>query len=247
MAVIWQTRQNNRLYEVRSAGATLRLYTNGAFHSQYNPNRLLTGGIWDMLVLPALFGSAPLPRVLMLGVGGGASIHALNRLLSPRSITGIELDPVHLLVAREHFHSDLANVTLVEADAIRWVGRTRRQFDLVIDDLFLDAPGDPTRPVTVDAEWLAKLAARTSRHGVLLQNHLSPALARAVVQQHRALLAHQFGSALLFSMPTYTNSILALYRDPANAKQGRQRAVNRVNSAERGAGRRLAFQCTTLF
>ncbi len=247
MAVIWQTSLNNRHYEVRSAGATLRLYTNGAFHSQYNPNRLLTGGIWDLLVIPALFNAAPISRALMLGVGGGAAIHVLDLLVRPDAITGVELDPIHLDVARDHFHSDLPNVSLVLADAAAWIRRERRKYDLVIDDLFLDAPNDPERPITVDGGWLARLTARTSKHGVLLQNHLSPALAQAVVQQNLPQLRKTFSTALVFSMPAYANGILALYRDPVDARQGRQRAVGIIEKADRGARRKLSFRCTRAF
>ena len=55
MAIIWQFTEGQTNYQVRSAGATLRLYTNGAFHSQYNPNHLFTGGIWDLLAVPAFY------------------------------------------------------------------------------------------------------------------------------------------------------------------------------------------------
>jgi len=60
---------------VRSAGYSLRLYTDGVFHTQYNPGNPLTGHIWDLLMLPAFFYEPDtIKRVLVLGVGGVASI-----------------------------------------------------------------------------------------------------------------------------------------------------------------------------
>ena len=54
MAIVWQRKIKGRDYQVRSAGKSLRLYTEGVFHTQYNPDHLLSGGIWDLLALPAL-------------------------------------------------------------------------------------------------------------------------------------------------------------------------------------------------
>ena len=45
MAILWQKIIKNTQYEVRSAGQTRRLYTDGVFHSQFNPQRAITGGV----------------------------------------------------------------------------------------------------------------------------------------------------------------------------------------------------------
>ncbi|QKQ25565.1 hypothetical protein [Candidatus Reidiella endopervernicosa] len=55
MALLWYRKEGESRYEVRSAGATRRLYTNGVFHSQYNPNRPISGSVWGLLMLPALY------------------------------------------------------------------------------------------------------------------------------------------------------------------------------------------------
>ena len=75
MALLWSEQDGDSRYEVRSAGNTRRLYTNGVFHSQYNPNNPVTGSVWDLLLLPAFFLPPGRPRrVLVLGVGGGENI-----------------------------------------------------------------------------------------------------------------------------------------------------------------------------
>lgn len=67
MAIIWSRCLGGVHYEVRSAGNSLRLYTDGVFHSQYNPYRLITGHVWDLLMLPALFYPAnKIKRVLVM-------------------------------------------------------------------------------------------------------------------------------------------------------------------------------------
>ena len=118
MAEIWQKYIDGTKYQVRKAGLTLRLYTNGVCHSEFNPRRLVTGSIWDLLILPAFFyGPRNIKRVLMLGVGGGASILQLHHLLQPESITGVELNSVHLDIARRFFNVDVTSVDLNESEA----------------------------------------------------------------------------------------------------------------------------------
>lgn len=247
MAIVWQHSANGRTYEVRNAGASLRLYTNGAFHSQYNPHHLVTGAVWDLLTLPALFQPGSADNVLLLGVGGGTAIHQLNRLVSPAAITGIELDPVHLRIARQHFNVDAPNVELIEADALKWVKQARCRFDLVIDDLFLDAPDDPERPAPVDAGWLARLAGLTGPGGILVQNHLSTTAVRALLRQHNKQLRRWFSTALLFTTPKYENGIVAFYRQPVRLTEGRELALRHIGQLSRTALRQLRFDCETLF
>jgi hypothetical protein len=55
MAVLWAKNIAGTCYEVRTAGRTRRLYTDGVFHSQHHPERLFDGDVWDLLMMPALF------------------------------------------------------------------------------------------------------------------------------------------------------------------------------------------------
>ena len=104
MAILWQKQQAGVLYEVRIAGNSRRLYTDGVFHSQYNPNTPVTGSVWDLLMLPAFFYPPnTIKRILVLGVGGGTIIQLLKRFVNPETITGVELNPVHLYVAKRFF------------------------------------------------------------------------------------------------------------------------------------------------
>lgn len=249
MSVLWQRKYYNKQYEVRQAGASLRLYTNGAFHSQYNPDHLFTYAIWDLLTVPVLFRQSDnrSGAALLLGVGGGTAIHQLNRLVSPREIVGIELDAVHLTVARRFFGADQANVTLIEGNAVTWLSRCRRKFDIIIDDIFVDTRGDPERPTPVDEAWLNRLGRCTSASGVVVQNHLSPRIARALVSQHEKILRQHFSTALVLTTPNYENGMLALYKKPVNAGSGRRKALAHIASVDTRAARRLKFQCRQLY
>ncbi len=172
MAVIWQKSIHGSKYQVRSAGNTRRLYTNGVCHSEFNPDKLVTGSIWDLLVLPALFyRPEDLQRILVLGVGGGASILQLHHLLQPDSITGIELDPVHLDIARRFFNINMTSADLHESDARDWLQQYNgAPFDMIIDDLFVDDSKEPVRALDADTDWFTLILKHLSAQGNLVIN-----------------------------------------------------------------------------
>lgn len=170
MAVLWQTWQGGNHYEVRSAGRTRRLYTNGICHSEYNPTHAVTKSIWDCLFLPALFKSmTDIKRVLVLGVGGGSVVHMLQRYVNPESITGVELSAVHLDVAETYF--GLGDIELYEADAGSWLADyAGPAFDFIVDDLFLEEGSEACRAIDMDAGWMRLLLKHLAPHGVLSVN-----------------------------------------------------------------------------
>jgi|TARA_B100000959_G_scaffold167192_2_gene175057 spermidine synthase len=246
LAVIWSfedTRENKR-YEVRLAGSSLRLYTNGAFHSQYSPGHLFTGGVWDLLSIPALFQASPLyTNVLMLGVGGGTAIHQLNRLVNPGKIIGIELDPIHIQVAREYFGLTDPNLTLIEADARLWLKRSGARFNIIVDDLFVDAPDDPMRPFELNRSWMVLLSKRLRNNGIIVQNHLD----RSNATKAADLISDNFRSALLFTVPHYENVVLALYREPVNSRKARALAIKKIQAIDTSAVTKLRFQVQQIY
>lgn len=141
--------------EVRKAGKSLRLYTDGTFHSQFNPARLIENNLWDLLWLPVL--AAPLPprRVLVLGVGGGAVLGKLRRLLPGALRIGVDISARHLTIARRIFKVGGQNSLLLQADALEFVKYYRGPgFDLIVDDLFASNGGEPERVVAFEPPGL---------------------------------------------------------------------------------------------
>ena len=175
MAIIWQKQVEKTLYEVRTAGQTRRLYTDGVFHSQFNPERAITGGVWDLLMLPAFFYPAEtIQRVLVLGVGGGAVIHQLQRYIKPTEIIGVELNPVHIMLAKRFFGITNKLAHLVEDDAVKWLNNySGPPFDLIIEDLFGEKDGEPIRAVKANKAWFETLNSHLSPEGILVMNFIS--------------------------------------------------------------------------
>jgi spermidine synthase len=172
MSLVWERRVGDRLYQVRRAGRSLRLYTNGVFHSQYNPARPVTGSVWDLLLLPAFFyPTERLRRILVLGVGGGAVIQQLRQFVRPDMLVGVELSQVHLSIARRIFGVCGDDVQLVRANAVDWVKHYRGSgFDMIIDDLFADYDGQPQRSVCANKTWVNSLYRCLNPGGMMVSN-----------------------------------------------------------------------------
>jgi len=225
MAILWQKTIKSTRYEVRTAGKTLRLYTDGVFHSQYNPEHEVTGGVWDVLMLPAFFYPAEsIQRVLVLGVGGGAVIHQLQRYIKPTEIIGIELNPVHIMLAKRYFGITTKLVQLVQADAIKWLDDySGPPFDMIIEDLFAEQDGEPVRVAKANKAWFEKLNQHLSPEGVLVMNFISTKELKNSAAVSYKKISALFKSSFQFTLTHYVNAIGAFLKKPSTSQMLRQR------------------------
>ena len=206
---------DGRTYEVRTAGRSIRLYTNGAFHTQWHPRHVFQGAVWDLLSLPALLCRQPPKNLLVLGVGGGTVLHQLHRVIGWQQAQGIEIDPHHLRLAQTHFDLQYPDLELICADAVNYINGQTTRFDCLIDDIFLDDPIDPQRPVDDHAAWFRTLIDRTAREGLLIQNHLEAHLACSFFNAQTALFKSSFSAVFLLQSEHYANGVLACFRSPS--------------------------------
>jgi len=225
MAILWQKTIKNTRYEVRTAGQTRRLYTDGVFHSQFNSAHAVTGGVWDVLMLPALFyPENTLQRVLVLGVGGGAVIHLLQRYINPAEIIGVELNPVHILLAKRYFAITNKLAKLVQADAVEWLDNySGPPFDLIIDDLFGEQDGEPLRAVKANKLWLEKLSSHLSPEGILVMNFISRHDLKNCAAISYKKISALFSSSFQFTLTHYDNAVGAFLKKSVTSKMLRHR------------------------
>lgn len=225
VAILFKQLADGKSVEVRSAGASRRLYVDGVLHSQFNARTPLTGDVWDALALSAFFApQGRIRRVLFLGLGGGAAIHLLRRYLNPTEIVAVELDALKIKLARRFFDIDAPNTELVHAEARRWAEDYQGPlFDLIIDDLFGETAGEPHRAIAMDREWAQVLCGLLSPGGFLTVNFVSKAelMASALVRNRR--LAHRFGCCYRYAFPQAENAVTVFGTSSLSRRSYRER------------------------
>ncbi len=224
MALVWESKDSKNHYAVRSAGNSLRLYTNGIFHTQYNPRQLLTGSVWDLLMLPVFFHCpSATKRVLILGVGGGALFHLLLELTAAKEMVGIDCDPMHLKIAKRFFRLRNPRIQMKCADAREWVDRYQGEpFDLVVDDLYGDHKGEPIRGVAADREWLTMLKKCLSPSGTLVMNYATRDEFKGSAYYSHAAVRRGFRQTFGFTTPHCDNLVVALLKKASSASDLRR-------------------------
>lgn len=247
MSLVWERRIRGTLYQVRRAGRSMRLYTNGVFHSQYNPTRPVTGSVWDLLLLPAFFyPPGALRRVLVLGVGGGAVIQQLRRFVQPDTLVGIELSRVHLSIARRFFAVAGDDVRLEQADAVDWVKRYRGAgFDMIIDDLFGDYDGEPQRSVAADTAWVASLCRCLKPGGLIVSNFTTSLELEVSAYRIDPACRRRFDAAFELSTAQNHNAVGVFLKRPATTRQLRER-LKRVPALDPRKPAGLRYRIRTL-
>ena len=212
MALVYSRQAGATRYEIRSAGRTMRLYTNGVLHTQYHPERRVTGGVWDLLALPAL-ALTDVKRVLLLGLCGGAAVHLLRDWCPGVHITAVELNPMHLKLARRFFGIEGQDLTLVQDDALAWAACYQgAPFDLGIGDLFLDETGDPQRTLLADRDWSQTLGNLVNHQGALVMNTLAPKQLSRTALLRDPEVHRKWASHLCLTLPAYANAVGAFFR-----------------------------------
>ncbi|MBI3186673.1 MAG: hypothetical protein HYZ31_02230 [Gammaproteobacteria bacterium] len=222
MALLWQKKTHNTHYEVRTAGNSLRLYTNGVFHSQYHPEKPLTGYVWDLLMLPVFFYPPDsIKRVLVLGVGGGAVFHSLRHFIRPELIVGVELDDVHVKIARRFFELKGRGIELHTADALHWMQHyVGEKFDLIIDDVFAEQEGQPMQVTTATQNWLATMRKHLSAQGMIVKNFVDQKTLATAIRQGN--IKHGFRSLFVLSGAKDQNQVAVFMRGDAGVHDLRQ-------------------------
>ena len=228
MAVIWSKCVAGAHYEVRSAGNSLRLYTDGVFHSQYNSKHILTGHVWDLLLLPAFFyPKKKVKRILVMGVAGGAVLHMLCHFFTADEIIGVELNPTHIVIGKRFFDLNKTPIKLVEDDAINWLKNfTGEKFDIIIDDLFTEKDGEPVSVVEADYKWFSMMLTNLVDDGVIVRNFISREEMLCSAGLAHMPTSKAFNSVFQFSNGFNENYVAAYLRKTATSQQLRKHLVN---------------------
>ena len=152
---------NKEIEVVRFSGA-LRLDMGGLTQSGEVIERIWSSGFKNLL--PRDF--VP-KKILVLGFGGGSVAKVISKKWNMAKITGVEIDPAVVEIAREMFEVDKnENLLIINDDAATYVSNLKKDFDLIIVDCYL---GDKFPKSLESLDFYEKLL-RTD--GVVLVNRL---------------------------------------------------------------------------
>lgn len=143
-------------------------YTLGA-QTTMSKTGLLTGAYYDFYLMGPHINDAR--SVLFLGVAGGTALRQLVRVYPKLEVTGVELDPAVIYVARKYFKlAEEPRIKLVAGDARWYLATNPKKYDIIALDLFVTGQ-TPFFATTV--EFFQLTYDRLSDKGFIIMNVLS--------------------------------------------------------------------------
>ena len=164
-------RPRSQQVRIRRRRGGIALEVGGTFASFYRPGSESTGSVWDALVAPlAWLPPSRRGSVLVLGLGGGSAARLARAIAPTARIVGVEASADVLKAARRHMRLDALGVDVVCDDAEVYLGRTRRHFDLIIEDVFIGTEATLRKPSWLPTPGLERAARHLRPGGLLVSN-----------------------------------------------------------------------------
>ena len=158
--------------------------------------RLLAGGLsqsgpyiqklWNFAVLKVRFEPK---TVLVLGLGAGSCLVAIQKKWPHAKITAVEIDPKMTEIGKEFFGLSAKDLHIHIQDAFDFVKKTGDKFDLVIIDLF---SSDRFPKEAENNEFILYLKKKMSDKGYLIFNRLYFGKHRNPAQKYKKTLEKFF-------------------------------------------------------
>ena len=195
----------------------------GAVHAWFHRDRFLTGLAWDLIAAGSLLGKQRPESILMLGLAGGTSFRAIRQLLPNCKLTAVDIDGEVVDLARRYMKLDDLDIEVVIDDGYRWLADNRRQFDVVIDDIYLAGNADVYRPSSpVEVDTLSRLKQAVAPGGILAVNLVIGEGHRALQSHTRKCLKQAYPMVRSIRTPQALNEVLVAGRILAGMKRLRE-------------------------
>ena len=203
---------------VRRTRQGLELRVDGTLASVHRQLSLRAQIVWWTLAAPAvLMRRERRRRVLFLGFGAGSAARVVRSLHPDAELVGVERDAAVLRLARRHFGIDKLGVELIVEDALAYLRRERRRFDLIIEDVFIGTARTLRKPDWLFDEGYALIRPRLCAGGLLAANTIHET--RKVLRALRPL-----GTGILsLAIRDYWNRILVCGSDLPAPRDMRRR------------------------
>ncbi len=211
---------------LQRTAAGWRLVQHGTVLSEVLHRAGPTHSVFDLLAAAANLLHPDARHIALLGFGGGGTLAALRALGCQARLRGIDLDPTGHDLVRRAGVDWLEPFDWHETDAVRWLRRTRRRFDVLLEDLSVPDASDVVKPAATWNELPALAARRLQPDGLAIFNLLPPTdeTWRAGLDRIRAHFRH----AALLHLPEYHNRVLLLRHSVPFPDQLRSRLARRL-------------------
>jgi len=194
----------NYVWVVQS-GQDVYLMLNEGFgvQSLYNPEEVLTGGIWDYFLLAPLFNPPPfstaeVKNLCLIGLAGGTISRLYNQIYSPILIEGIEIDPLVVEAARKFMALDSPNLKVIVDDGRRYLSRSGKVYDVIA----IDAYRPPYIPYHLTTkEFFQEVLKHLSPRGVIAVNVAHTPSDYRLVNAIASTMASVFPSVYIIDEP----------------------------------------------
>jgi len=189
-----------------------------------------THGLFDLLAATVVT-AAPGPKFLMLGFAAGGMVAPLRALGWRSPIEALDRSPIGTGLFRQLCGSWAGEVQLHRADAVAFLRRTRRRWDVILDDLSVLGADGVQKPEVCYDPLPGLIRARLRPGGVAIINALPHPAIEAPLATER--LRASAPAALEIHTESYENRILlAADRLPSarSLSPSLRRALRRIGS-----------------
>jgi len=184
----------------------LRFSQHGVVISELRTTPGPTHSVFDVLAILLILLRTKNGRIALLGFAGGGMIAPLVAQGSCPELTAVDLDADSYQLFRRHCPVWAKLFKWQHAEAVRWLGKQNRRFNLILDDLSVPAGADVVKPEVCWRELPQMIRARLNPRGVAVFNLLSPP--GGTWRQALASLRNQYRDALVIDFDEYENRIL---------------------------------------
>ena len=176
---------------------------NGCILSELPRSPGPTHSVWDVMAAAvALFATGP--RMAMLGFSGGGMVGALRALGCDQQIAGVDLWSEGFDVFEDVAKEWCGPVRFYSEDAVTWLRRQRRRYDVIVEDLSVPENGDIVKPEVSLSPLPDLIRRRINRGGVIISNLLpTPGFTWQTL-----IASARVGPGVLVEFESYHNRVL---------------------------------------
>jgi spermidine synthase len=238
---------------VRRGESTYLLINEGqALHSFYDPNQLISGGIWDYFLIAPYFtpnrAKESVTSLCIVGLAGGTVARQYTAIYGPIPIDGVEIDPQIVAVGRRYFDMNEPNLRVIVQDGRYFLQATDRRYSVIA----LDAYRQPYIPFHLATrEFFEEVRDHLTDDGVAAINVGHTGHDYRMVDALASTMRSVFPSAYIIESREAFNSLVVATKQPTQLSDFE---ANRAHLADpvlrvvaaRADGHVRAFQSTSL-